>query len=45
MTDEQLLQGPIHPVHVELGATFAPFGGWQMPVSYAGRRGRTHLCA
>ena len=36
MTDEQLLQGPIHPVHVELGATFAPFGGWQMPVSYAG---------
>ncbi|MGC0364531.1 aminomethyltransferase [Rhodococcus sp. 27YEA15] len=36
MTDEQLLQGPIHAVHVELGATFAPFGGWQMPVSYAG---------
>jgi len=23
-------------VHAGLGATFAPFGGWQMPVSYAG---------
>ncbi|MFI9505477.1 glycine cleavage system aminomethyltransferase GcvT [Nocardia sp. NPDC052566] len=36
MTDSNLLQGPIHKVHVELGATFAPFGGWEMPVSYAG---------
>ncbi|MCA1006715.1 glycine cleavage system aminomethyltransferase GcvT [Rhodococcus hoagii] len=36
MSDEQLLQGPIHSVHVDLGATFAPFGGWEMPVSYAG---------
>ncbi|WP_069167861.1 glycine cleavage system aminomethyltransferase GcvT [Nocardia altamirensis] len=36
MTDSNLLQGPIHGVHVELGATFAPFGGWEMPVSYAG---------
>ncbi|MEV0250649.1 glycine cleavage system aminomethyltransferase GcvT [Nocardia sp. NPDC050712] len=36
MTDTNLLQGPIHAVHVELGATFAPFGGWEMPVSYAG---------
>ncbi|QNG18484.1 glycine cleavage system aminomethyltransferase GcvT [Rhodococcus triatomae] len=33
---EQLLQGPVHDVHVELGATFAPFGGWEMPVSYEG---------
>ncbi|TSE01169.1 glycine cleavage system aminomethyltransferase GcvT [Skermania sp. ID1734] len=32
----ELLQGPIHAVHAELGATFAPFGGWLMPVSYAG---------
>ncbi|WP_067565466.1 glycine cleavage system aminomethyltransferase GcvT [Nocardia acidivorans] len=39
MTDEKLLQGPIHNVHVELGATFAPFGGWEMPVSYAGTVG------
>ncbi|WP_327141136.1 glycine cleavage system aminomethyltransferase GcvT [Nocardia sp. NBC_01327] len=39
MTDEKLLQGPIHAVHVELGATFAPFGGWEMPVSYAGTVG------
>ncbi|GAB2673511.1 glycine cleavage system aminomethyltransferase GcvT [Nocardia goodfellowii] len=36
VTDTNLLQGPIHAVHVELGATFAPFGGWEMPVSYAG---------
>jgi aminomethyltransferase len=36
MSDQHLQQGPIHAVHVELGATFAPFGGWEMPVSYAG---------
>ncbi|WP_039797026.1 glycine cleavage system aminomethyltransferase GcvT [Nocardia araoensis] len=36
MTETNLLQGPIHAAHVELGATFAPFGGWEMPVSYAG---------
>ncbi|WP_342659402.1 Aminomethyltransferase [Rhodococcus ruber] len=36
MSDQPLLQGPIHAVHTELGATFAAFGGWQMPVSYAG---------
>ncbi|MGV9611264.1 glycine cleavage system aminomethyltransferase GcvT [Nocardia xishanensis] len=39
MTETNLLQGPIHDVHVELGATFAPFGGWEMPVSYAGTVG------
>ncbi|MGQ4600569.1 glycine cleavage system aminomethyltransferase GcvT [Nocardia sp. R6R-6] len=36
MTETSLLHGPIHAVHVELGATFAPFGGWEMPVAYAG---------
>ncbi|MBF6174029.1 glycine cleavage system aminomethyltransferase GcvT [Nocardia blacklockiae] len=36
MTDSKLLQGPIHDVHAELGATFAPFGGWEMPVQYGG---------
>ncbi|CAM3188954.1 glycine cleavage system aminomethyltransferase GcvT [Prescottella defluvii] len=36
MSDASLLQGPIHSVHADLGATFAPFGGWEMPVSYAG---------
>ncbi|UYP17511.1 glycine cleavage system aminomethyltransferase GcvT [Rhodococcus sp. Z13] len=35
MSDD-LQHGPIHAVHTELGATFAPFGGWEMPVSYAG---------
>lgn len=32
----ELLQGPIADRHRDLGATFAPFGGWEMPVSYAG---------
>ncbi|MGV9793559.1 glycine cleavage system aminomethyltransferase GcvT [Gordonia sp. NPDC003422] len=32
----QLLAGPIADRHVALGATFAEFGGWNMPVSYAG---------
>ncbi|MBF6330237.1 glycine cleavage system aminomethyltransferase GcvT [Nocardia transvalensis] len=36
MTETKLLQGPIHNVHVELGASFAPFGGWEMPVQYGG---------
>ena len=31
-----LLQGPLEDRHRELGATFAEFGGWLMPVSYAG---------
>ncbi|MBO0856133.1 MAG: glycine cleavage system aminomethyltransferase GcvT [Nocardia sp.] len=33
---ETLQQGPIHTVHAELGATFASFGGWEMPVQYGG---------
>ncbi|WP_127783367.1 glycine cleavage system aminomethyltransferase GcvT [Rhodococcus sp. X156] len=32
----QLRQSPVRDQHVALGATFAPFGGWEMPVSYAG---------
>ncbi|MCX4098682.1 glycine cleavage system aminomethyltransferase GcvT [Nocardia sp. alder85J] len=36
MSDSQLLRGPIHAVHTELGAKFAPFGGWEMPVQYGG---------
>lgn len=36
VTDTELLRGPIHQLHTELGARFAPFGGWEMPVSYAG---------
>ncbi|GJF18121.1 aminomethyltransferase [Mycolicibacterium cyprinidarum] len=30
------LQGPLENRHRELGASFAEFGGWLMPVSYAG---------
>lgn len=36
MSNAELQHGPLHALHVELGATFAPFGGWEMPVSYAG---------
>lgn len=37
MTDTgDLYEGPLHSRHVEAGATFAPFGGWSMPVQYSG---------
>ncbi|MCV7125268.1 glycine cleavage system aminomethyltransferase GcvT [Mycobacterium lacus] len=31
-----LLHGPLEDRHRQLGASFAEFGGWLMPVSYAG---------
>lgn len=31
-----LLESPLHARHIALGAKFAPFGGWQMPIEYAG---------
>ena len=31
-----LLRSPLHQAHVELGATMGGFGGWDMPISYAG---------
>lgn len=34
-----LLAGPLETRHRERGATFAAFGGWLMPVSYAGTVG------
>lgn len=33
---DELLAGPVADRHVALGATFAEFGGWNMPLSYAG---------
>lgn len=30
-----LVQSPLHATHVALGATMGPFGGWEMPISYA----------
>lgn len=40
MTDaSELLKGPLEDRHRELGASFAEFGGWLMPVSYAGTVG------
>ena len=30
------LRSPLHERHVTLGAKFAPFGGWEMPLEYAG---------
>ena len=34
-----MLKGPLEDRHRELGASFAEFGGWLMPVSYAGTVG------
>jgi len=31
-----LRQTPLHPEHTELGAKMADFGGWDMPIEYAG---------
>jgi aminomethyltransferase len=36
MSMSDLLHGPLDDRHRALGATFAEFGGWLMPVSYAG---------
>ncbi|MFJ6097439.1 glycine cleavage system aminomethyltransferase GcvT [Williamsia muralis] len=36
MSEGELLAGPIEESHRTLGASFAAFGGWNMPVSYAG---------
>lgn len=37
-----LLHGPLHDIHVEMGANFAEFGGWDMPVAFGGTVGE-HL--
>ena len=39
VSDDELLHGPLEAQHREHGATFAPFGGWLMPVSYGGTVG------
>jgi aminomethyltransferase len=33
---DSLLRSPLHDRHVALSAKLAPFGGWEMPLSYAG---------
>jgi aminomethyltransferase len=33
---ESLRRPVLHPRHAELGAKFAAFGGWEMPLEYAG---------
>ncbi|HEX5597066.1 MAG TPA: glycine cleavage system aminomethyltransferase GcvT [Micromonosporaceae bacterium] len=33
---DQLRHSPLHEQHVALGAKFAAFGGWDMPLEYAG---------
>jgi aminomethyltransferase len=35
-TDAAPRRSPLHARHAELGAKFAPFGGWEMPLEYAG---------
>jgi aminomethyltransferase len=36
MTGEALKRTPLHGIHVAAGARMVPFGGWDMPVQYAG---------
>jgi aminomethyltransferase len=36
MTEAALLRPVLYPRHAELGAKFAAFGGWEMPLEYAG---------
>ncbi|MDQ2737274.1 MAG: glycine cleavage system aminomethyltransferase GcvT [Actinomycetota bacterium] len=33
---DSLLHSPVHEAHLALGATMGAFGGWEMPISYAG---------
>jgi len=39
VSDDDLLHGPLEAQHRDRGATFAAFGGWLMPVAYAGTVG------
>ena len=37
MTESPVLnKSPLHERHVALGAKFAEFGGWEMPIEYGG---------
>ncbi|MBL7500691.1 glycine cleavage system aminomethyltransferase GcvT [Frankia sp. CNm7] len=36
MADENLLRTPLFQRHVDAGAKLASFGGWEMPIEYAG---------
>ena len=36
LTQENLLKTPLYDEHVALKAKMVPFGGWAMPVQYAG---------
>ena len=34
MSETEILQTPLHALHVELGARMAPFAGYEMPIQY-----------
>ena len=36
MSESALRQSPLHDRHEALGAKFAEFGGWLMPLEYTG---------
>ena len=38
--DQELKRSPLHERHVTAGAKFAEFGGWSMPLEYAGTNER-----
>src|SRR5271167_771995 len=39
----QLKRTPLHPLHVELGARFVPFAGYEMPINFPGGILKEHL--
>lgn len=36
MSQDELKKTPLHAAHLRAGARMVPFGGWDMPVQYAG---------
>lgn len=36
MADDSLKRSPLHTAHQALSALMGPFGGWEMPIQYAG---------
>ncbi len=39
VNDQDLKKTPLHAAHLRAGARMVPFGGWEMPVQYAGVMG------
>ena len=40
MSEDAILETPLHALHDELGARMAPFAGYDMPIQYPERNPR-----